>query len=183
YSRLLVDLNRAIGNSRLIRTRSDGHQIPFNRGLSTEQIGRRIVSYYEPYRQAVSEHVAQIVERYGRCVHLCVHTFTPVLQGKVRGNDVGLLYDPSRHPEAELARALRQELAARTGLTVWLNRPYQGPADGILPRIREAHPAHHYLGIELEINQRFASRPEELGRIAEQFSRSLQTLASLREWA
>lgn len=180
YSRLVIDLNRTVGNSRLVRRRSDGHRIPFNRGLTDEEVRRRIERYYLPYRNAVSADVARIIEQQGRCVHLCIHTFTPVLAGTVRGNDIGLLYDPRRRPEARLVRELRDALSARTGLVVWLNRPYSGTADGILPRIREVHEAEAYVAIELEVNQNFAGDPDALDDIAAAFG---ERLHELEGWA
>jgi len=176
YSRLVVDLNRTIGNSVLVRRVSDGHRIPFNRSLSRSDVERRIEDYYLPYRTAVSEAVEGIIQDCGRCVHLCIHTYTPQLGPNVRGNDIGLLYDPHRQPEAALVRELRDALIGRTGLVVWLNRPYQGTADGILPRIREVHDAEVYVGIELEVNQRFTEIPAELDDIADAFSRCVQDL-------
>lgn len=180
YSRLVVDLNRTVGNSRLIRRVSDGHKIPFNRGLDAAEIQRRIDSYYLPYRNAVSENVARIIAEQGRCVHLCIHTYTPKLGDKVRGNDIGLLYDPHRKPEAPLVHELRQTLAERTGLVVWLNRPYQGTADGILPRIRERHAARRFIGIELEVNQKYADSPGDLRAIADAFG---EGVAGLDLWS
>jgi predicted N-formylglutamate amidohydrolase len=180
YSRLVVDLNRTVGNSRLIRRISDGHCIPFNRGLTRGEIERRIVRYYRPYRRAVGEEVAAIIGREGRCIHLSIHSFTPELQGKLRLNDIGLMYDRSRLPEAELVRELRTKLAEVTGLTVWLNRPYSGTADGIMPRIREAHSGESYVAIELEVNQKHAHTQPALTSIAESFGRLLETLNWIR---
>ncbi len=176
YSRLVVDLNRTVGNSVLVRRASDGHRIPFNRGLTETDVQQRIESYYLPYRSAVSTGVERIIDELGRCVHLCIHTYTPQLGGKVRRNDIGLLYDPYRQPEAALVRELRGALVERTGLVVWLNRPYQGTADGILPRIREAHAAAAYVAIELEVNQKFAERPARLAAIADAFGDCLGDL-------
>jgi predicted N-formylglutamate amidohydrolase len=97
----------------------------------------------------------------------------------VRGNDIGLLYDPYRQPEEALVRELRGALAEQTGLVVWLNRPYQGTADGILPRIREVHAAASYVAIELEVNQKFARRPARLTAVADAFG---QCLGDLTGW-
>jgi predicted N-formylglutamate amidohydrolase len=176
YSRLVVDLNRTVGNSVLVRRRSDGHRIPFNRGLTAKEIQRRVERYYLPYRNGVSEGVARVIERHGRCVHLCIHTYIPRLGNKVRRNDVGLLYDPHRQPEAPLVREARAALTERTGLVVWLNRPYSGTADGILPRIRELHDGASYVAIELEVNQKFAQRPKKLASIATAFGECLRDL-------
>jgi predicted N-formylglutamate amidohydrolase len=176
YSRLVVDLNRTVGNSVLVRRRSDGHRIPFNRGLTADEIRRRVEKYYLPYRNEVSEGVARIIEQQGRCVHLCIHTYTPLLGNNVRGNDIGLLHDPYRQPEAPLVHELRDALSERTGLVVWLNRPYSGTADGILPKIRELHAGASYIAIELEVNQKFVGRPQELMSIATAFGECLRDL-------
>jgi len=180
YSRLVVDLNRTVGNSALVRRRSDGHRIPFNRGLTQAEIDRRVEAYYRPYRDAVADDVARIIDAHGRCVHLCIHTYTPALAGKVRGNDIGLLYDPHRRPEAALVRELRDALREATGLVVWLNRPYSGTADGILPRIRERHDEARYIAIELEVSQRFADDGERIEEIATAFG---ECLRDLRGWS
>jgi hypothetical protein len=66
-------------------------------------------------------------------------------------------------------------------LVVWLNRPYQGTADGILPRIREVYDAEAYVGIELEVNQRFAESPTELVDITDAFSGCVQDLCGWKE--
>lgn len=179
YSRLIVDLNRTIGNSRLIRRVSDGHRIPFNRRLDRAEIENRIERFYRPYRDAVLAGVSEIVRERGRCIHLCIHTFTPVLRGKVRGNDIGLLYDPRRAPEAAAIRELRPALAERTGLVVWLNRPYQGTADGILPRLREVQGPDRYVAIELEINQKHAEQQGRMAEIATDFCRCLREISAL----
>ncbi len=176
YSRLVVDLNRTIGNSRLIRRISDGHRIPFNRRLTNQEVERRVELYYNPYRRAVIQNVAEIKNREGRCIHLSIHTFTPVFQDKTRSNDIGLMYDPRRNPEAELVHEMRTKLAERTKLVVWLNKPYLGTADGFLPRLREQHQANHYVGIELEVNQKHTDAPDRLTFIAESFGCVLKDL-------
>ena len=178
YSRLVVDLNRTVGNSVLVRRRSDGHSIPFNRGLTEQEIERRIEEYYLPYRNAVADGMTSVIEAHGRCVHLCIHTYTPQLDDKLRGNDIGLLYDPYRRPEAELVHELRDALVERTGLVVWLNRPYSGTADGILPWIREHHDGERYVAIELELNQKFTERPAELRDLADAFGEGVRDLRS-----
>jgi predicted N-formylglutamate amidohydrolase len=176
YSRLVVDLNRTVGNSVLVRRKSDGHVIPFNRGLTATDIEHRVRDYYLPYRNAVSDGIAKIIDRHGRCVHLCIHTYTPSLAGKVRGCDIGLLYDPYRDPEASLVRELRNALAEKTGLVVWLNRPYSGTADGILPQIRKVHGDEAYVAIELEVSQKFADSETELTNIAKAFGEAVRDL-------
>ena len=158
-SRLVVDLNRSIGNRMLIRRVSDGHRIAFNARLEEAERRRRIDRYYQPYRAGVEAAARGILAAQGRCLHLCVHTFTPVLAGRVRRNDIGLLHDPRRGPERRLSREVRRRLDGRTPWVTWFNRPYSGTADGILPALRRSIGDERYIGLEIEINQRHADGP------------------------
>jgi predicted N-formylglutamate amidohydrolase len=96
-----------------------------------------------------------------------VHTFTPVLAGNARGNDIGLLHDPAWGVEREVSADLRAHVTAETDYVVWFNRPYSGTADGILPAMRRLHDPETFVGIELEINQKYADDSASLCRIAD----------------
>jgi predicted N-formylglutamate amidohydrolase len=90
-----------------------------------------------------------------RAIHIASHSFTPVLQGRVRRADVGLLYDPGRHGEAELCARWKATLSQfAPDLKVRRNYPYQGRAPGLPAQMRRCFDADNYVGIELEINQR-----------------------------
>ncbi|MGH7162714.1 MAG: N-formylglutamate amidohydrolase, partial [Planctomycetota bacterium] len=135
-TRLLVDLNRSPGHPRL--------HAPFVPRRERDAIVRR---HYRPYRGAVESAIA--ARR--RVLHLSVHTFTPVLRGRARDVDIGLLFDPSRAPERRLCARWRGLLrAARPDLRVRRNSPYRGVSDGFTTRLRRRFPARRYLGVELE---------------------------------
>lgn len=181
YSRLLVDLNRSPGNRMLIRRVSDGHRIPFNSGLTARDREDRLERYYRPYRDAVSGSVREAIVREGRCVHLCVHTYTPALAGNVRGNDIGLLHDPAWGIERQVCAEIRASVVAETAHVVWFNRPYSGTADGILPALRRENSPEAYVGIEIEVNQKFAGDTRALNGIAASLGRALSNSRGLRE--
>ncbi len=165
WSRLVVDLNRSTTHRGLIAERSFGVEIPGNAEVDDDERARRIRAYHEPYRRAVVQSLARAVEKRGACVHVSVHSFTPVVAGKRRTADVGLLFDPSRASEKQLARRWAHGLAG-SGLRVRLNYPYRGTADGFTSSLRERFPASRYAGIELELNQSLlADRPSRM-RIA-----------------
>jgi predicted N-formylglutamate amidohydrolase len=146
-SRLLVDLNRSIGHPRLFSAAT--------RGLPAAVRGRIIEQHYVAYRTRVERLVADAVARRRRVVHISSHSFTPVLDGKVRHADVGLLYDPRRQGEVELCARWKQALAALApALRVRRNYPYAGKGDGLTAYLRRRFPAAAYVGIELEVNQR-----------------------------
>jgi predicted N-formylglutamate amidohydrolase len=179
YSRLLVDLNRTVGNRMLIRRVSDGHRIPFNYGLDEAAVQERIERYYDPYRNRVIEAADAAIERHGRCVHICVHTFTPALAGNVRGNDIGLLHDPNWGIERVACAELRDHLDAATDHVTWFNRPYSGTADGILPAMRRRYEPHQFVGIELEVNQKYADDAAALEHISVEIAEGLASAPSL----
>jgi predicted N-formylglutamate amidohydrolase len=145
-SRLLVDLNRSIGHAQLF---SDA-----TRSAPAKLRAKIVEQHYRPYRVRVERLVRQSVSRGRRVIHISSHSFTPELDGKVRRADVGLLYHPGRHGEAELCARWKASLAAfAPELRVRRNYPYAGKGDGLTSHLRLRFPSKAYVGIELEINQ------------------------------
>lgn len=150
-SRLLVDLNRSIGNPAL--------HSEATRHLPLAERRRIVDRYWRPHRQLVESQVADAVGQGRRVVHIASHSFTPELHGEVRNADIGLLYDPRRPGEGALARLWMKALKkAKSDLRVRLNYPYQGKGDGLTSTLRSAHDPTLYVGIELEVNQAWAVR-------------------------
>jgi predicted N-formylglutamate amidohydrolase len=145
-SRLLVDLNRSIDHPQLFSAAT--------RGVPAKLRARIVEHHYWPYRTHVERLVGQSVSRGCRVIHISSHSFTAELNGKVRGADVGLLYHPGRHGEAELCARWKASLAAfAPGIQVRRNYPYAGKADGLTSHLRLRFPRSAYVGIELEVNQ------------------------------
>lgn len=146
-SRLLIENNRSPGHRALFSE--------YTRELPDRDKKRIVERYYNPYRTEVEATIGMAATK-GRVVHISSHSFTPVLDGKTRVADVGLLYDPHREGEIELGRLWQQRLK-RTApeLRVRRNYPYVGWSDGLTTYLRTRFPPHRYVGIELEINQRF----------------------------
>lgn len=171
-TRLLVDPNRSIGHRHLFSEVS--------RPLSTAQRQEIIDRHYRPHRHDVEEEVARHVAAGARVIHLASHTFAPALDGVERRADVAWLYDPRRPGESAFVRAWILAFAQRApGLRRRRNHPYLGRADGLTALLRRRHPDETYVGIELEVNQRFvhlAGAPWE--RLQEALIESLrETLA------
>jgi predicted N-formylglutamate amidohydrolase len=144
-SRLLVELNR-----------SPGHPQLFSSFVPVEARRELIERYYRPYREGVARAVARAVRRGRRVLHLSCHSFTPRLGGVQRKADVGLLYDPRRGPEAVLCDAWQLRLRRRDArLCVRRNYPYRGWADALVTALRARFGEDRYVGIELEVNQKF----------------------------
>lgn len=146
-SRLVIDLNRSLGHRQLFSAATSG---------APPEIRAQIVAqYYRPYREQVEQLVREAVSRSECLIHISSHSFTPELDGQVRGADVGLLYDPARPGEAALAARWKHRLAAAAPeLRVRRNYPYAGKADGLTSYLRRHFDPGSYVGIELEVNQR-----------------------------
>jgi predicted N-formylglutamate amidohydrolase len=145
-SRLLVDLNRSRRSPTLFSEIT--RQLPPG---EREAILRR---YYDPYREAVAQSVAEGL-RNGGVLHLSVHSFTPELHGAVRRADIGLLYAPTRPAETEFCRRWQATIACLDpALRVRRNYPYRGVSDCLVTTLRRQFAGERYLGVEIEVNQK-----------------------------
>lgn len=174
-SRLLVDLNRSPGNRGLFS--------PLTRGLPMAERRRILEAHYLPHREAVARAVAVNGAAGLATLHIAVHSFTPVLRGVVRGAGVGLLYDPARGGERAFCILWQQALRALDpALSVRRNSPYRGASDGLSAWLRRRHPESAYLGLELEMNQKFLPDAAGWKRLCERVAGALRkTLAA--HWA
>jgi predicted N-formylglutamate amidohydrolase len=147
-SRLLIDLNRSIGHPKLFSEATRGAPVPARRAIRD--------TYYLPYRNRVEAGVADLIAGGSRVIHVASHSFTPALDGDVRNADIGLLYDPARPGEVALCRRWQAQLKLLAPeLKIRRNYPYTGKSDGLTAHLRRRFPAEVYIGIELEINQKY----------------------------
>ena len=151
-TRLLADLNRSVGTP-------DLHS-EATRHLSKAERRRLLDAYYFPHRRRVNAALAEAVARAtaagDRVVHIASHSFTPELHGKVRTADIGMLYDPRRPGEVAFATAWLDTLRrSDASLRLRRNYPYLGASDGVCQVMRRRYPPEVYVGLELEVNQRY----------------------------
>ena len=148
-SRLVIDLNRSIGNPALFSE--------VMRGLGDEDRTRVIERYYLPHRERVEREIARHVRMGRRVLHVGVHTFTPVWKGKERQVDVGVLFDPARASERDVSDAWIAEMKRLAPeLRIRRNLPYRGTTDGFVTYLRTRFGATKYAGLELEVNNAIA---------------------------
>ncbi len=146
-TRLLVDANRSRGHPRLFS--------PWTLRLPRAGQEALLERYWRPHRSAVERDVRARLGRPGLVVLLSVHSFTPRWKGTTRQVDVGFLFDPAHAGESELVSRWRAALAAlRPDLRLRRNAPSRGTGDGLTTDLRQA-PGPRYLGLELEVSQRF----------------------------
>ena len=148
-SRLLVEPNRSLGHPQLFSE--------FTRELPESEKEELLEEFYLPYRHYIETRISQYIATGGEVLQLSVHSFTPELNGEIRNADIGLLFDPEREEEAEFCNRFQKSLLKQDGeLQVKFNYPYLGIADGFTTSLREKFPKQ-YMGIELEVNQKFVS--------------------------
>ena len=154
FSRLVIDLNRSENHPDILSEYSRELK-----GFTRD----RIFKIWKRHHDAVESFVAKAVanaEAQGEdlgapCViHLGIHSFTPVLNNVVRNADIGILYDPARAWETQVATSIIKEIQARApGLKFRRNYPYLGKSDGLTTSLRKKF-GTAYVGIEIEINQK-----------------------------
>ncbi len=166
-SRLLIEANRSLDNKELFSS--------ITMHLPQQDKQYLIDHYYLPYRNEVEEAIANAIANGQQVVHISVHTFTPVLNGIERTVDIGILYDEAKGTESAFAHQWQDRLSwLLPNMCVMRNVPYNGADDGFTTYLRTKFKEEEYCGIELEVNQKFAGKPE-----LEQIKKAL--VDSLRE--
>lgn len=176
-TRLLVDLNRSLDHPQLFSAAVQKLDGPAREAL--------VHRYYQPHRDLVIKRCEQAIKQYGRVLHLGVHSFTPVLRGKRRDFEAGLLYDPRRSLEADLAgrwlKAIGRSFTkaqAGTRFRVYRNRPYRGSSDGLTTTLRAHFAPRAYLGFELELNQAWCCSADAPNRVRVLAEALMEVIAS-----
>ena len=148
YSRLFVDLNRTITNKSAFSE--------YYEALDKATVAKakaQATAYWTEYRAAIEKFAKANAKK--EIIHLGIHSFTPELNGKVRNTDIGILYDPSRPKECELAQVIKAEIKRlHPEMKVRFNYPYKGTSDGLTTTLRKKL-GPRYAGLEIEINQKF----------------------------
>ena len=144
-TRLLIETNRSLHSHQLYSE--------YSRKLYDTDHDLILQQYYYPHRNGVEELIAKAAKP---VVHLSIHSFTPVFNGHKRVVDVGLLFDPDRNFEAAFCARLLDGLEhVLPRLVIKFNEPYKGTDDGFTTYLRTKFDDREYLGIEVEVNQKY----------------------------
>ena len=148
FSRLFVDLNRTITN----KSAFSEYYEQLDKATASK-VKAQATAYWSEYRTVIEKFVKANAKK--EIIHLGIHSFTPELNGKVRNTDIGILYDPSRPKECELAQVIKAEIKRlHPEMKVRFNYPYKGTSDGLTTTLRKKI-GPRYAGLEIEINQKF----------------------------
>jgi predicted N-formylglutamate amidohydrolase len=126
FSRLVYDCNRPPEAPGAMPALSEIYEIPGNATLSDEERRARTEAIYSPFRQALSQLVADRVANDRPPVIVTLHSFTPVYHGVRRDVEVGILHDS----DSRLADAMLAATGKDAPFLTRRNEPY-GPDDGV----------------------------------------------------
>jgi len=151
-TRLLVEVNRSVGHKQLFSRFSDK--------LDHYVKNRLLEKYYYAYRNDVESRIAGIIEEGEAVLHMSIHSFVPVLNGVERRVDLGILFDENRSEELDFAINWKEQLnTLLPELAILPNVPYHGADDGLTTYLRTKFSSDKYLGIEVEVNQKYVDAP------------------------
>jgi predicted N-formylglutamate amidohydrolase len=121
YSRLVIDCNRSPDHPASIAPVSDEVVVPGNRGLGAQAREARRAEVFAPYHRAIAGVLAQRASRGLPTVFVALHSFTPVLAGKQRPWDIGVMHGGG---DTRFARSLLSLLRAESVWRIGENQPY-----------------------------------------------------------
>lgn len=170
-TRLLIDCNRSLTHAHCFSA--------VTQPLSDIEKQQLIDKYYLPYRQQTETLIKNHIKDGYQVFHLSCHSFTPVLNGITRNAGIGLLYDPKRHGEKEVARQWHGILSQQTDYRLRMNYPYRGNSFGFTNDLRKRYPESDYLGLELEVNQALVQDKKALDTLMKALSSSLGELLQM----
>lgn len=168
YSRLVVDLNRALHHASAFPELSDGIVVPGNVGLSAEDKAARAEALYTPYHDAIDDLIDARATAERSPVFIAIHSFTPRQHGMDRPWHIGVLWDKDPRLPVRLLHALRRQ----PGLVVADNEPYSGrhPADYTIDHHAEPRGLAH---ASIEIRQDLIRDEAGQARWAERLAEAL----------
>jgi predicted N-formylglutamate amidohydrolase len=170
-SRLLIDCSRSLSNKACFSE--------FSSPLSAVEKQQLITDYYLPYRQQTEHLIKKHIDDGLQVFHISSHSFSPVLNGLRRNAGIGLLYDPKRHAEKEVAREWAGLLSQQTTYKIRMNYPYSGKSNGLTNYLRHQYSEKNYVGLGLEINQDAIKDKTSIDILAQALSNSLKELLEL----
>lgn len=168
-SRLLIELNRSLHHKNLFSE--------FSKQLSLEE-KQPLLETYKSYRNSVEKTIKKYIDKDEMVMHISVHSFTPILNQQTRNCDIGVLYDSKINLEKNYSKLIKKNiLLLNKEINVRFNYPYFGKSDGFTTYLRKHFPKN-YVGIELEINQKFATKNKMDVAIKNILFKSLETIFS-----
>lgn len=145
YSRLIIDLNRPLGDLDSIPLISDGTLIPANQILSEQECKRRAQLFYFTYHNRIDYEIARLRKVGPGPLIVSIHSFTPQYGGVDRPWHIGIMSANDRR----LAEVLLDAFRCHEGLLVGDNQPYSGFDLGYTLRLHAGSQGLAHVQIEI----------------------------------
>lgn len=162
YSRLFLDINRSPGDWDCLRPDLGGIPVPGNRTATAEDRALREAIARVPFDSAVGHFLRE------RPAVVSVHSFTPVMTGKERPTEIGVLW----RKECRMGSHVLKRLRSENRFVVDGNEPYDWhSSEGYTLR---RHGLDRGLAcLYLEIRNDLLVTPESLARVADALAPAL----------
>lgn len=164
YSRLVIDCNRAPTSSESILAVSDEVVIGGNQQIDDRERQIRQQEIFLPYHRTIADLLDK--RRHPAPLLLSIHSFNPVMQGKLRPWKIGVCYGQDRRLSDMFLARLREVADALIGD----NQPYD-----IDPAIDYTLPHHadrnNFLHVMLELRRDGIETPEQVSDWGESIAR------------
>lgn len=85
---LLKDLDLSLSRTELEYLVDENCERMFETPLSLDEFQTLLNEVYDPYHKALQKHHKRIVQKYGHCIHLALHSLPPISVAKIRGGYV-----------------------------------------------------------------------------------------------
>jgi predicted N-formylglutamate amidohydrolase len=162
YSRLVIDCNRDPAHLASIAPVSDEVAVPGNRDLDPQAKEARRAEIFAPYHRMVARLLSERRARGLPTVFVALHSFTPVLAGKARPWDIGVMHGGG---DTRFARHLLELLRTEVGWQIGENQPYA------IDTTDFSVPHHAYEArlpyVEIEVRADRLAGPRSRGKVAD----------------
>lgn len=174
FSRLLIDPNRGADDPTLVMQIADGAVVPGNAKISADEIERRLVKYWQPYRAAISVMIEAMRDKGPPPAIISIHTFTPSWRGRPRRWEVAILWDSDPRLAKPFIAALN-----KGGLCTGDNEPYDGALAG--DTLNAEVTRRGLAGLLIETRQDLVSTEVTANRWADQLAAALRPVLAQPE--
>jgi predicted N-formylglutamate amidohydrolase len=174
FSRLLIDPNRGADDPTLVMQVADGAIVLGNAGIDASEIEFRRLSYWQPYRAAVSLMIEAMLETGPPPAIVSLHTFTPAWRGRTRPWETGILWDSDPRFAKPLIEAMIKD-----GLLAGDNEPYDGALAG--DTLNEEVTRRGLAGLLIETRNDLVSTESAANAWAERLARILRPVLARPE--
>ena len=173
YTRMLIDLNRPLGDPGCIPRANDGIRIPANQLLSDEEVDARARAWYWPYHNTIDRELGRLRRMGIVPLLLSIHSMTPALRtgGPPRPWHASVLANQDRRLADLLVDALKAE-----GLVVGFNEPYSGINMGYCVKVHGLSQGLPHAS--LEIRQDLIASEAEQAQWGQRLARIMEPLVS-----